>query len=330
MEHNNIEHIFNWLDGASEQAQHQMNITYLDGLALVLEFLFTQKATEEMTDLLKQQLQKKATEIDIDNFEKEEIRKGIQLAALKGMKGATQQQHLITPDTVAMFVGYLANKLIQSNQQIRLFDPACGTGNLLTAVINNLRVNAIPFGSEVDPSLIKIALMSANLQQIDLELFHQDSLRPFLMEPGDLIVSDLPVGYYPDDIVANDYELKADEGHSYAHHLLIEQSMKYTSPGGYLMFIIPNFLFDSDEASKLNAFIQKNAHILGLVQLPTSIFKTENNAKSIFILQKKGQNTKPPKEALMAKLPSFKNASAMNDILVKINQWFKKEGISQT
>ncbi|WP_053218906.1 class I SAM-dependent methyltransferase [Virgibacillus senegalensis] len=328
MEHNNVETIYNFLDESAEQIVRQMDQPYLDSLAQALEYFLTEETTGELNEFALQHLRKKASELDINSFEREEIRKAIQLASLKGMKGATQQQHLVTPDTVAMFAGYLANKLMKDRNPVRLFDPACGTGNLLTAVHNQLPQQTVPFGSEVDPTLIKIALMSANLQQIDMELFHQDSLRPFVMEPADLIVSDLPVGYYPDDIIANDYELKAEEGHSYAHHLLIEQSIRYTRDGGYLVLIIPNFLFDSDQAPKLNTFLQKNTHIFGIVQLPESIFKSEQNAKSIFLLQKKGQDTKAPKEALMAKLPSFKNVHAMNDILVKINQWFKQEGIS--
>ncbi len=328
MEHNNVERLYNFLDEITEQIGHQMEQPYLDSLALVLEYFFTGETAEELSEFALQHLRKKAGEVEISSFDREEIRKSIQLAALKGMQGATQQQHLITPDTVAMFAGYLANKLMKGREQIRLFDPACGTGNLLTAVHNQLEQQTVPFGSEVDATLIRIALMSANFQQIDMELFHQDSLRPFLMESADLIVSDLPVGYYPDDIIAADFELKAEEGHSYAHHLLIEQSIKYTKEGGYLVLVIPNFLFDSDQASQLNAFLQKNAHIFGIVQLPENIFKSEQNAKSIFLLQKKGQDTKAPKEALMAKLPSFKNVQAMNDILVKINQWFKQEGIS--
>ncbi|SIE56051.1 Uncharacterised protein [Mycobacteroides abscessus subsp. abscessus] len=48
------------------------------------------------------------------------------------------------------------------------------------------------------------------------------------------------MGYYPNDIRAQDYELKADEGHSYAHHLFLEQSMRHVKEGGYLFLIVPN------------------------------------------------------------------------------------------
>ncbi len=67
-----------------------------------------------------------------------------------------------------------------------------------------------------------------------MELFCQDSLQPLFIEPADAVICDLPVGYYPNDEGAEAFELKADEGHSFAHHLFIEQSVKHTKPGGYL------------------------------------------------------------------------------------------------
>ncbi|WP_138415294.1 class I SAM-dependent methyltransferase [Aquibacillus sediminis] len=326
MEQTNIESLFQKIDDSTEMIQNKLNIPYLEGLVQCLEYVFTKEQTEEMDDLLKQQLDNHLQDIDVEKLEKEEIRKAIQLAILKGMKSATQQQHLITPDTVALFTGYMAQKFVGDQETIRIFDPACGTANLLTAVKNQLKQTVHAYGSDVDPTLIQLALMNANLQQAEVEFFHQDSLRSFLLEPVDMVVSDLPVGYYPDDVQASNYELKADEGHSYSHHLFIEQSLNYTKKAGYLMFVIPNFLFESDQAQRLNAFLHNHAHIVGLLQLPMTMFKSENNAKSILILQKKGENTKAPKQALMAQLPSFKNAQAMNDMLGKINQWFKNEG----
>ncbi len=137
-----------------------------------------------------------------------------------------------------------------------------------------------------------------------------------------MVISDLPVGYYPDDIRANDFELKADEGHSYSHHLFIEQSMKYTTPGGYLIFVIPEFLFDSDQSDKLHAYLQENAHIVGVLQLPETAFKSEKNRKSILILQKKGPNTTAFNQPLLVQVPSFKETKAMDDILAQMNAWF--------
>lgn len=57
--------------------------------------------------------------------------------------------------------------------------------------------------------LIKIAWAQANLEEKEVELFHQDSLEPLLISPADVAVCSLPVGFYPNDERAKDYELKA-------------------------------------------------------------------------------------------------------------------------
>ncbi|MDL4841337.1 class I SAM-dependent methyltransferase [Aquibacillus rhizosphaerae] len=327
MEQTNIENTFKTLDEMAELIEQRLELPYIDSLTKGLEFLFTGEILENNNNLLIQSLEKKSKAIQLESLEQEEIRKAIQLTVLKGMQGATQQQHLITPDTVSMFIGYIVQKLIKPEKTIRLFDPACGSANLLTAVLNQLTQKVDSYGSDVDPTLIQLALMNANLQKTEVEFFHQDSLSPFLLEPVDLVISDLPVGYYPNDVQADQFELKADEGYSYSHHLFIEQSINYTKESGFLIFVVPNFLFESDQADKLYGYLHKHAHIVGLIQLPESIFKSESSAKSILLLQKKGPGTQAPKQTLLAKLPSFKDAPAMNNILAKINNWFKEEGI---
>src|SRR5699024_3706287 len=131
----------------------------------------------------------------------------------------------------------------------------------------------------------------------------------------------LPVGYYPDDVRANDYELNVDDGHAYAHHLFIEQSLTYTKEAGYMIFVIPDFLFDSDQSDKLHAYLQEHAHIVGVLRLPENAFKNERNGKSLLILQKKGSNTATPKQPLLVRLPSFKDTEAMSSIVEQMNSW---------
>ncbi|MCA0969808.1 class I SAM-dependent methyltransferase [Halobacillus litoralis] len=322
MKQENVEKLFQWIDETAMTVSEDMNITYLESIAETLDVLFNGKPFDDMSKGLQTTLNNELTKLSKDEFEKEEVRKAVQLTILKGMKGATQQQHLITPDSVAMFMGYIASKLFEGKENLKLFDLASGSGNLITSVMNQLEMPTNAYASEVDPTLIQLAVTNANLQKNHIEFFHQDSLRPFLMEPVDFVVADLPVGYYPDDVTAANYELKAEEGHSYAHHLFIEQGLNYTEEGGYLMFIVPNFLFDSDQSKQLNAFLREHAHIVGMLQLSDSLFKDEKHGKSILILQKKGKETKAPKEALLVKLPSFKNPDAMADILAQMNQWF--------
>lgn len=166
------------------------------------------------------------------------------------MKESVQPNHQMTPDAVGMLVGYLVNKFVTKPSYL-LLDPAIGTGNLLTTVINQQEGKAIEsIGIEIDDLLIKLAYINANLQQHPIQLYNQDSLEPLFIELADAVVSDLPVGYYPNDVRANDFQLKSEKGHSYAHHLFIEQSIKYTKEGGYLFFLIPNGLFESEESPK--------------------------------------------------------------------------------
>ncbi|MCD5323864.1 MULTISPECIES: class I SAM-dependent methyltransferase [Pontibacillus] len=330
MDQSHVELLYTWLDETAELIGQEIDLSYLELLPLAGEILIEGAPSTDYSENLQEQLSEKLKTIKIEEFKKEEIRKGLQLAILKGMKGSTQQQHLITPDSVAIFMGYLIQKVLGDGQQetIRLFDPATGTANLLTAIINQMEQSVEAYGSEVDPTLIQLGLLNANLQKAEVEFFHQDSLRPLLLEPVDIAVADLPVGYYPDDVQAANYTLKAEEGHSYSHHLFIEQTLHYVKEGGYSLFLIPNFLFDSDQSEQLHAFLQEHVHVVGVLQLPESMFKNEKFGKSIFIVQKKGQETKAPKQALMAKLPSFQNAKAMNDMVNQINDWFKSERMS--
>ncbi len=84
-------------------------------------------------------------------------------------------------------------------------------------------------------------------------------------------------------------------------------------------------LFESDQKDQLQAYLKKHAHIVGLLQLPESMFKNETMRKSIFVLQKKGEATKDPKKVMLADLPSFKEAEAMQQVLQQLNQWFENE-----
>src|SRR5699024_8686792 len=107
---------------------------------------------------------------------------------------------------------------------------------------------------EIDQTLIRISVMYANFMQSQIEFFHQDSLQPFLLDPVDLVVADLPVGYYPDDEQARKYELKASEGHSYAHYLLTEQSLHYTNSTRFLSKPIPEIQLSYDKIQALYPF----------------------------------------------------------------------------
>lgn len=314
--------LFEWIDDTTKEVMDAVGEPYLESLGITLELMFhgdvqtENKAVQSIAETA-------ITTYQWTDLDHQSMAKGIQFALLKGMKESTQAQHMMTPEAIALFVGYLASKFVGDKEIIRLFDPAGGTGNLLFQVMDQLDNELQAYASEIDPTLLKLALEGANLQEKQVEFFHQDSIEPFLLDPVDLVVSDLPVGYYPNDVRAANFAVHADEGHTYAHHLFIEQSMTYVRENGIGIFLVPESLFDSEQADKLQTYMQANVQIVGVLQLPETSFAHEAHRKSIVILRKKTEESLPIKQPLLAMLPSFNDASRMEDIIIKINQWFE-------
>ena len=258
---------------------------------------------------------------DVSN---EEIRRGIQLAVLKGMKQSAQPNHQMTPDSIGLLIGHIASKLVGDKESITLLDPAVGTGNLLFSVMNTIEQNVSASAVEIDDLLVRLSAIIAELLEHPVTYLVQDALRPLLIDPVDITISDLPVGYYPDDDNAMNFELMADEGHAYAHHLFIEQSMNHTKPGGYGIFVIPANLFESEQAAKLHPFLKEKAIIRALIQLPSTLFKNVAHEKSIFILQKPFLEEKPLTDVLLAQVPTMSDKNAMARFLQEIDEWAEK------
>ncbi len=107
---------------------------------------------------------------------KEEIRRGIQLAVLKGMKQQAQPNHQMTPDAIGMLIGHFANKLMQQKGQVTVLDPAAGTGNLLFTVMNSIGENVTATSVEIDELLVRLSAVTAELLEQPVRFFVQDAL----------------------------------------------------------------------------------------------------------------------------------------------------------
>lgn len=319
-----VEELFTVFNETALIIQEELEYTYLESLALTGENIFQAAILqEELSELSKKRLRKSYAGIKLAKYTKEEIRKAFQLVILKGMKENTQPNHQMTPDSIGILFGYLVQKFY-TKDELRLLDLAVGTGNLLTTVMNHQQgKNIAAYGVDIDDLLLQLALVNANLQEQQIEFFNQDSLEHLFIDPVDVVVSDLPVGFYPNDVRANEFKVKSENGHTYAHHLFIEQSMNYLKPGGYAFFVIPNNLFESEQADKLHDYIKEDVHIQGILQLPETLFKNKQSAKSILILQKKGNNIVAPKQVLLAKVPSFSNMRAMEKVLSELDTWIQ-------
>jgi site-specific DNA-methyltransferase (adenine-specific) len=326
MQQNKIEQLYDLMDSAAEWILQDLQVSYLEALAEAGEIFLagsiqqlplSEDIAEKVNNLIKKYEES-------DAFEAEIIRKAFQLALLKNMKHYHPNRQM-TPDTIGLFISYLFNKFVHEDKPVSIMDPAVGTGNLLFTVLNQLSGKAGKvYGADIDDILIKLAFIQADMQKKEITFFNQDSLQLVFAEQVDTIISDLPVGYYPNDEAAKNYELRANEGHSFSHYLYIEQSLRYTKPGGYLFFVIPNQLFTGTESKELLAFLAKEAHIYAILKLPSSIFKNESFGKSILVLRKKGNDQAAPSQILAADLPSFSDKNGMVRIMKQLEQWMKE------
>lgn len=291
----------------AEKREKEQDVPFLDGILDALEAWLDGEV-----------------DFTVEGATKEDIRKAIQIAILKGMRKGSQPNHQMTPDTLGLLVGYFVEQFFEERlekEKISILDPAVGTGNLLITVMNLLDGKVEATGVEVDELLIRLAAATADLTEQPVSLYRQDALQDLLVNPADAVVCDLPVGYYPNEEVALDYELCAAEGMSYAHHLFIEQSVNYTKEGGYLFFLAPTHLFESEQAKQLHKYIKNHAWIQAIIQLPDTMFANKAHEKSIVILQKQGEGFKAPKEVLLAKVPNMQNKQALAMFFEKVQMW---------
>ncbi|MFV0557287.1 MAG: class I SAM-dependent methyltransferase [Enterococcus sp.] len=255
------------------------------------------------------------------SLEREEVRKLSQLLLLKG--GKTEQlqpNHQLTPDGIGFLFVYLIEQLYPKSAELKILDLTAGMGNLLLTISLNLELakyKSKGFGVDIDETLLAVAAANGEWTQANWQLFHQDGLQELLIEPMDVAVADLPIGFYPNDEKAANFLVAAKDEHTYAHHLLMEQSMNYVKEDGFGFFLVPSNLLETEQGACFKKLITEKVYLQGIIQLPDELFKNEASRKSIMLLQNRSDATKQVDEVLLAKLVSLKDPS-------KITQFFKQ------
>ena len=152
MEKSTVEQLFKWFEKTTEIIQAHMDEPYLDSLSEVMDTVFFDSPNEEFNDILTKKLNDALDELGEIKYSTTDLKKALQLAILKGMKDSVQEQHVMTPESIGLIVAYLADQLMKNKQEIRIFDPAGGTGNLLFTVMEQLSQKQTAYASEVDPT----------------------------------------------------------------------------------------------------------------------------------------------------------------------------------
>lgn len=323
------ETLFQVLDQSVAILMQQLSVSYIDALIETGDNLLSQSVHVENGKPSEQQaaeLQTLYRTIELQQFDAETIRRAVQLALLKAIHNdRVDPNHQMTPDSIGLLTAYLIAKLVGAKSDLSILDIAVGTGNLLTTVINQLqpdRQGVIHgYGVDNDDNQLAIAAMSMELQHSAVELFHQDALDPLVMPKTTVVIGDLPVGYYPLDERVQQFQTKATNGHSYVHHLMIEQAMSQLLPGGWGVFLVPTNIFQSQESQGLVQWMGSSAYLQGLLNLPKNLFLDEKSRKSIVVLQKHGSNAKQAGKVLLGDFPSFEDQRAFQAFTAQIDAW---------
>lgn len=280
--------------------------------------------SDEMADFFHQLDDK----FSVDDLSREEIRKLWQYILIRReQSGIEAEARLhITPDVVCMFVSYLAQRFTSGKQIRSIMDPAVGSANLLTAVLNGFEKDTAleVYGVDVSKIALQYAMMNGNLQNHPMHLILGDYLQ-MQVPRVDCMVCELPVGYYSNVEAGKSYQLNRTDTKAYSHELYIEKMLSHIEAGGFVFLLIPNHLFERDETKALHRLVLGNAYIQALLQLPDELFQKEIDKKSIFVLQKMGGEARAPKQVMLVQIPSFQKEEGFENILLQINQWFKEQ-----
>lgn len=326
---NKMEHLFRLVDESINIIKKAHDVPYLEAFLVVGDCIIEgEEALPTLPIKEKERVIKLLDQINVmDEMKTEEIRKAFQFAILKATKDVTHSNHHITPDAIGMMCSYFIDKFVGENKSFSIWDPVCGSSNLLTTILEHTK-NKCTYasGTEIDETLIHMAYIHSNVQRKEIELFHGDALSPSMTPNVSVVVADLPVGYYFDKERAKSFELCVNE-EAYSHLLIMEKSISVIQEDGYLFFIIPNQLFELPLAKELKEYLSKVCYIQGIVKLPDEMFSNKESGKSIMILQKKGEKASKPKELLIVDLPSSKDINKFANVMKKVESWFINKNI---
>ena len=228
-----------------------------------------------------------------------------------------QANHQFTPDAISQLIIFLIEQLWPA-KEVSILELGSGMGILGASFLTSISKKVDYLGIELDDLLIDLAASISEVMGLPAVYVQGDAVRPQILKESDVVVSDLPLGYYPDDQIASRYQVAAKNEHTYAHHLLMEQSLKYLKKDGYAIFLAPSNLLTSPQSELLKDWLRENAQIVAMISLPEDLFAQATQSKAIFVLQKKQDKDLEP---FVYPLASLREPHILMDFKEKFQIW---------
>ncbi|WP_125606799.1 class I SAM-dependent methyltransferase [Lapidilactobacillus bayanensis] len=336
MDPKKIQSSYELVDQAVTLLQQALKSDYLSALSETLDNLRRHDIHVENgapTPATVQELNQLYQQIDLLKLSKVDLLSLFQLLLVRVQKVDRLNTNLqATPSSIGLVLSLLINIFkADRTQPLVIADPVIGTGNLLFNIVHQFafeRRRLSLFGIDNNDDLLALAAVFAEYLHLDVTLMHQDALTPWLLPARtDVVVADLPVGYYPVDSRAEKFDLQAKSGHSFAHYLLIEQSMTTLAAGGLGLFIVPANLFEQSEATDLLHWATTKVYLQGLLSLPKDVFQDNSAQKAILVLQNHGGTAQQAKNVMIANVPDLNNITGLRDFAGKLQGWASENHI---
>jgi len=305
----------------------KLDMAAIEALVVMFELLLEQTDEEFETLPIAEQTALKTAimEVSFDALSSETKRQVLQLLLVAAIReDGLQANYQVTPDAIGMWVGFLVEQFVAKNEAVNLLDITTGTGNLLATVqqILTQQGNQLTIkGIENDDTMITVASGLAALLSLDWHLTLQDAVAEPINADQDVVIGDLPVGYYP--VALNQtYMTQVDDGLTYVHHLLIEKAVQALRPGGMAALIVPADLFDTEQAPNVLKFLQADdVYFQALLQFPAKLFASPKAAKAILVLQKAGQDAAQATPVMLARTPELANIAENKSFVTEMTAW---------
>lgn len=322
-----IEKAVKQLQAAQNKLVETLDMAAIEALVIVFELMLGQDddewATLSATDQANILADIQAA--DFDGMTPELKRQVLQLLLVATMReDGLQANYQVTPDAIGMWVGFVVEQFVTAGEPVKVTDLTVGSGNLLATVAQVLgqqKNEMTARGVENDDTMLTIASGMAALLGLDWQLTLADAVADQPAVNQDVVIADLPVGYYP-SAVPTDFTTQADDGLTYVHHLLIEQAIKALRPGGLAALIVPANLFESEQAANILKYLQgSDVFFQALLQFPEKLFTNEKAAKAILVLQRAGGDAVQATPVMLARTPELTNVAENKNFVSEITAW---------
>ncbi len=303
----NMELFYDCVEDSIELLYEFYRLPYFDLLELTIKNILAGEILNDLETEDFNKLQKIYDTIADIDFNVEDVRKAMQGIILKGLKEMRLSNLYQTPDTLGIFLSYFITKFYDNKKKLNILDPLCGTGNLLLTISNYLENDCNLFACDNDLWMTKITKMTADLLSQNVEIYFNDTMNLNLYSM-DVIVFDMPKVEQPTKDVA------------YFPYNAILKYVDMLNEKGVLLGIVENDFFDYDKNKEFKEELMKTSSILGIVELPDSMFNL-SKPKIILVIQKR---VVEDKKCFMVKLPSFTDVKLFNESLKQIEAWFNE------